>query len=66
MDLSGQTGLVYVKVVVGGTVYHEGLVDATSLPEPYLSVHVTGTGTQEAQVYLNGILVERYDVEFGA
>ena len=65
VDLSGQTGLVYVKVVVGGTVYHEGLVDAMSMPEPYLPVHVTGTGTQEAMIYLNGILVDRYDVEFG-
>ena len=64
VDLTGRVGLVHVKVMVGSTVYHEGQVDTSFLAEPCLSVHVTGTGTQEAFIYINGILVDRYEVEF--
>lgn len=65
VDLNGHLGLVHVRVVVGGTVFHDAYVDVNSIPTKSLEVQVNGTGTQMAEIYLNGYLSQLYPVEFG-
>ena len=64
VNLSDYSGLVNVKVVVGGKVFHDAQVDVGAMTDPRLPVQVTGTGRQLVEVYVNGHFSESYYVEF--
>ena len=65
VDLADYEGLVTVKVIVGGNVFHEGQVNVDGMGDTTLPVQATGTGRQLVEIYINGYFRESYYVEFG-
>ena len=62
VDLSDYVGEVYVKIAVGSTTLFDGLVDCTTTRS--LVRTTTGTGAQQVNIYINGELVNSYELQF--
>ncbi len=62
VDLSGYTGNVMVRIVVGSTTAFDGMVDAGSVQT--FSREVTGTGVQQVNIYINDKLAYSYSLYF--
>ena len=62
VDLSEYVGEVTVKIVVGSTTLFDGLVDCTT--NQSLSRTTTGAGAQQVNIYINGELVDSYELQF--
>ena len=60
-DLSGYDGTVSVRIEVGSTVLFDGKVESST---GSLTREITGTGTQLVNIYINGELVDSYELEF--
>lgn len=59
VDLSHYDHPVNLRIVVGGEEMFRGAVDTDSK-----SVPVTASGTQEVNIYIDEVLVERYNLDF--
>lgn len=64
VDLSPYEGTVEVRIEVGGREIYDNRVNASDVG--FLSQPVTGTGTQTVSVYIDGQLMQRYPLTFGA
>ena len=64
VDLSPYEGTVEVRIEVGGREIYDNRVNASDVG--FLSQPVTGTGTQTVSVYIDGQLMQRYSLTFGA
>ena len=62
VDLSAYSEIVTVRIVVGGSQLYYGTVDCSTTTK--LSQPATGTGTQPVSIYINGELVDSYELQF--
>ena len=63
VDLSGYTGTVYVRIVVGDVTLYDGGVEAST---GLLNRSVTGSGQQMVYIYINDQLERSYTLNFDA
>ena len=61
VDLSGFTGTVEVRIVVGDQVIFDGSVEAST---GVLSKPATASGLQKVSIYINNNLERDYTVDF--
>jgi serine/threonine-protein kinase len=61
VDLTAYDKPVTLRVVVGGTVFHEGSVSYDTA-----EVTVTGTGVKNVEIFVDGVLVDSYSIDFDA
>lgn len=64
VDLSAYSSAVHLRIIVGDTMVHESVVDCTTVPTVTKTVY--GSGVQGVYVYVNGRLVENYDLDFNS
>ena len=62
VNLSDYSGMVSVRILVGGRQIFDNMVDCSEVQ--YISRHVTGSGTQTVSIYINNSLVESYPITF--
>lgn len=61
VDLSGFTGTVDVRILVGDQLIFDGSVDAST---GVLSKPATASGVQKVSIYINNVLERSYDLPF--
>jgi len=57
----GYMGSVSLRILVDGTAIHDGPVDTTA---GIVSKLVSGTGIKQVQIYINGMMVDSYPLDF--
>lgn len=62
VDLSDYSGMPYVQIIVGNTVIYDGRVNCDEV-DTFMRP-VTGTGSQEVSIYIDGFLVDSYTLDF--
>ena len=64
VDLSAYGSAVHLRIIVGDSMIHDSVVDSASVPTVTKTVY--GSGVQEVFVYVNGRLVDNYDLDFNS
>ena len=62
VDLSPYSGMVSVRIEVGGSTIFDNQVDATEVDS--ISQPVTGTGVQTVRIFINNNLMRSYELSF--
>jgi len=62
VDLTSYTGTIHLRIIVGDTMVHDSVVDSSTVPSVAKTVY--GNGVQEVFVYINGMLAQRYELDF--
>ena len=64
VDLSQYTGVVDLQIIVGTAVIHDSAVDCAT--NQTFTRSATGSGIQLVSIYINGQLVESYELDFNS
>ncbi len=62
VDLTSYTGTVSLRILVGDVTLYDGTVDCSAVPT--VTREMTGTGTQQVNIFVNDELVDSYPLEF--